>query len=268
MALGCIAEAIGYVGRLMLHENPFDNIGFQIQICTLIIAPSFFSGAIYLTLKHICLALGPHLSLVRPKLYTWLFIGFDLLSLTLQGAGGGIAATAKTKEDQDVGTNIMIAGIIWQVVTLVAFAVLIGHFFWRLLGDGGRRMTIDAQKVWANSRFTLFLISLGVAFFAIFVRCVYRIAEMVGGWRNHIMQDEISFIVLEGVLCLIAAILLTAIHPGTHFPQMRTGYQKRKVRFSMMQPQAHDASYVELHQQPFVEGEGRASYSVTVSGAE
>lgn len=26
-----------------------------------------------------------------------------------------------------------------------------------------------------------------------------RIAEMVGGWRNEIMQDEVSFVVLESL---------------------------------------------------------------------
>ena len=28
---------------------------------------------------------------------------------------------------------------------------------------------------------------------------VDRIAEMAGGWGNHIMQDEPSFVVLEGL---------------------------------------------------------------------
>ncbi|KAK2781510.1 hypothetical protein FQN53_000526 [Emmonsiellopsis sp. PD_33] len=227
MCLGCFAEVIGYVGRILLHNNPFSSIGFQIQICTLIIAPAFFSGAIYLTLKHICIALGPQLSLVRPHLYTWIFIACDLLSLILQGTGGGIAATAGANFPlRDQGTNVMIAGIVWQVITLFVFGGLASHIFWRLMGDGGKRMSSEAQEVWAGGKLKVFILSLAVAFTMIFFRCVYRIAEMAGGWANEIMRDEISFVILEGVVCLVAAILLTIIHPGSHFPQMRTNYTK------------------------------------------
>ncbi|PGH32084.1 hypothetical protein GX50_05153 [[Emmonsia] crescens] len=257
MALGCMSEAIGYGGRLMLNKNPWDSDGFQIQICTLIIAPSFFTAAIYLTLKHLCLALGPHLSIIKPWLYTWIFISFDLLSLSLQGAGGALAATGETESDKNMGAQIMLAGIVWQVVTLLAFGGMAGHFFWRLLGEGGRRMTVESQKVWGNTKFRRFLISLAISFFVIFARCTYRIAEMAGGWANHIMQDEISFVILEGVMCIIAAILLTTFHPGTHFPQMRTDYQKDVDQFSMVPPQQTSASYVEVDRQPLIDGQHR-----------
>lgn len=30
---------LGYVGRILLHANPFDDTGFEMQICCLIIAP-------------------------------------------------------------------------------------------------------------------------------------------------------------------------------------------------------------------------------------
>jgi hypothetical protein len=43
---------------------------------------------------------------------------------------------------------------------------------------------------------------------------------MAGGWGNHIMQDEPSFIVLEGFMVLIPCILLAVFSPGILFPQM------------------------------------------------
>lgn len=46
---------------------------------------------------------------------------------------------------------------------------------------------------------------------------------MAGGWGNHIMQDEPSFLVLDGSLVLITSVLLTVFHPGLLFPQMSTG---------------------------------------------
>jgi hypothetical protein len=43
---------------------------------------------------------------------------------------------------------------------------------------------------------------------------------MAGGWGNHIMQDEPSFLVLDSTLVLVTGFCLTAFHPGIFFPQM------------------------------------------------
>lgn len=47
--------------------------------------------------------------------------------------------------------------------------------------------------------FQRFLIAVAVAFVTIFARCVYRIAEMVGGWANPVMRDEAGFVAMEGL---------------------------------------------------------------------
>lgn len=52
---------------------------------------------------------------------------------------------------------------------------------------------------------------------------------MAGGWGNHIMQDEISFMILDGGLVLICVSLLTIFHPGVFFPAMANA---RKVEVS------------------------------------
>ena len=46
---GCLGEVIGYAGRIILNDNPWDETGFQMQICCLIIAPAFFAAGVYLT---------------------------------------------------------------------------------------------------------------------------------------------------------------------------------------------------------------------------
>lgn len=43
------------------------------------------------------------------------------------------------------------------------------------------------------------------------------------------MQDEPSFLVLDASLVLVATFLLTAFHPGLHFPQMRNGVRKEEM---------------------------------------
>ena len=50
------------------------------------------------------------------------FIGFDVVSLILQSAGGAIASIADDQDGTDLGVNIMIAGLAAQVAATSAFA--------------------------------------------------------------------------------------------------------------------------------------------------
>jgi hypothetical protein len=117
LTLGCLAECGGYVGRVLMHNNPWNDMAFNIQIVLLIFAPSFLAAGIYLTLKHVVLQFGSEWSRLRPAWYTYVFIACDVSSLAMQSAGGAMAAMADPGEKiGDIGTNLMIAGIIWQVV--------------------------------------------------------------------------------------------------------------------------------------------------------
>ena len=223
LGVGCAIEALGYGGRIMLHNNPFSVSGFQMQICCLILGPAFNSAAIYLTLKHIALTFGPEYSLVKPRWYTWIFICGDLLSLVLQAIGGGMAATAGDNEDQqNLGTDIMIAGIAWQVITLLIFGFVATLYVLRRRRglSSGHQFTPIAQATFADIKFKLFAFGIVTAFIAVFLRCVYRIAEMSGGWANPIQRDEASYIAFEGALIAYATMVQTIFHPGYCFPQL------------------------------------------------
>jgi RTA1 like protein len=199
MSFGCLGESLGHVGRTLLNDNPYSMVGFNIQICCLIIAPAFIAAGIYLTLKHIVICFGEEVSYLKPRFYTWLFISCDLLSLILQGAGGGIAATSDNDRSlQRVGNNLMMAGIVFQVVTLLIFAAMAGLYYFRL-SRSTTPLSASAENVKRSPRFKLFLGGFMLAFVTIFIRCVYRIAEMAGGWQNPIMQNELDFIVLDSV---------------------------------------------------------------------
>lgn len=108
---------------------------------------------------------------------------------------GGAGDNVKTRDN---GTNLMIAGIVWQVATLLVFAGLAVDYAISTSRSWGI-VSPDAKTLLGKSSFKGFLVAVAVAFTTIFVRCVYRIAEMVGGWANPIMRDEGEFIALEGL---------------------------------------------------------------------
>jgi hypothetical protein len=233
MGFGCLGETIGYVGRIMLYNNPYDDLGFQIQICCLIIAPAFIAAAVYLNLKHLVIEFGQSWSRLRPNWYTWLFIGGDILSLLLQGAGGGIAATADNGSKMlDVGTDLMIAGVIWQVVCLAFFGYFLCEYAFRTHRHRDQ-LSFDSTSLLRSAKFRCFCFAIFAAYITILARCAYRIPELTGGWGSPLMRNEVEFIVLEGVMIVIAALVLTVFHPGICFPNAlgnTIGKNKRSLK--------------------------------------
>lgn len=91
----------------------------------------------------------------------------------------------------------MLAGIIFQVLTFVFLFVLAAIFAWNVR----RNLSIigpNARYLLYSREFRIFLTGLGIGTMAIFIRCVYRIAELAGGWANSVMRDEVGFIILDG----------------------------------------------------------------------
>ena len=114
----------------------------------------------------------------------------------------------------------MLAGIVTQVATLLIFAGLALDFFLRVYQDRSK-LSPGAIEIMRNPRFKFFVSAITAATVAILIRCVYRIPELSGGWANPIMRNETDFIVLDGVMCTIATLFLTAFHPGYCFKPMQ-----------------------------------------------
>jgi hypothetical protein len=204
----------------MMYNNPFDSDGFQVQIVCLVVAPALICAGIYLTLKHIVINFGTTWSRLPPVWYTRIFITGDIFSLTLQGAGGGLAATADPGSSMlDVGTNLMIAGVVFQVALLIVFGVLLTEYTMRTYKRRDQ-ISAEAMSLFQKKSFRYFIFALIAAFTGIFIRCVYRIPELTGGWRSEIMRNEPEFIALEGVMIVISVLALTVFHPGYCFPAM------------------------------------------------
>lgn len=198
LTIGCISEAIGYVGRIMLWKNAYDGLAFSLQISCLIFAPSFVAAGIYITFKDIVSLFGSATSLLRPMQYAWVFISCDLVCLVLQAVGGGLAGSAGFDQDQrELGTDLMIAGVAIQVATLLVFAALVASYVFKTR-QNWQNVPGSAKVLLQMRLFRCFPVAMATAYVAIFTRCLYRIPELVGGWANPIMRDEISFAVLEG----------------------------------------------------------------------
>ena len=128
---GLALEILGYGGRVWLHNNIFNFNAFLLYLIPLTIGPAFLSGSIYICLGRIVNINGAHLSRFSAKTYAIVFISSDILALVLQAVGGALASEANTPSQTNIGVNVMIAGLAYQVFSLLLFLVLWGDFVLR-----------------------------------------------------------------------------------------------------------------------------------------
>ncbi|KAK5104638.1 phospholipid-translocating ATPase rsb1 [Lithohypha guttulata] len=285
MAFGLIGEIVGYIGRIMLNNNIFSFTAFLTYLVPLTIAPAFITASIYLCLARLIHVLDPKLqySRLKPMTYTWIFVTFDIISLILQGAGGGVAATAEDEAGSDMGVNIMIAGLASQVASIVIFIALCSDFAYRLYRGHGSLSKRDLFRLSATShntqtativptddfrstsystlspnssplptttysytlikhsrKFRAFIAALTFAVLFILIRSAYRLAELQEGFDGKLANEEVTFMILEGPMIILACLLLTLCHPGLVFRGMwsmkefervsaAVGYEERKL---------------------------------------
>lgn len=237
MLAGIALELVGYAGRIMLHDNIFDNNNFIIYLVGLTIGPAFLTAAIYLCLGRIITIYGVSLSILKPKWITVIFVACDLISLVLQAAGGAITATADDADGNQLGINIMIAGLASQVASIALFIIICAHFGWRVFKNPHKLEPMYAE-VRASRRFVGMLfgkfkplparphpsidhrkrltrsLAIGLSIVTIFIRSTFRLIELQEGFDGELANNELDFMILEGPMIFGAVILLTVWHPG------------------------------------------------------
>lgn len=188
-ALGAALEFAGWLARTLAHSQICSKDIYITQTVCLILAPAFYSAALYLLLG-ILAQRAPTVSLLRPRTYLIVFCTADLASLVLQAIGGGMASGANTRSQLDTGTNIVVAGIFVQLAAMTVFAILGLHY----IVAAGKRQIYFHKGV------------LGLAILAtmlIFIRNIFRAIELLGGWNGHLMKTEKYLIALDAAPMLL-----------------------------------------------------------------
>ncbi|RMZ85086.1 hypothetical protein DV738_g102, partial [Chaetothyriales sp. CBS 135597] len=212
MLVGCLSAIVGYIGRLLLNANPFSFEGFMIQIIGVTLAPVYFCAAIYITLAKTIEELAPRLSRIPPRYFYYILIPCDLISLVVQGAGG-VLSTSSSGRSQ-IGVNLALAGLAFQVFTIVVFC---GFF-------------IDFLQI--TPRIKIFFGFLAFSVLLITIRCVFRLAELHQGYSGHLVRDEPLYIAFEGAIHLQEERLSKA-------QQLESSSSRDHVRTHRQHPEAY-----------------------------
>ncbi|KAK7028858.1 envelope glycoprotein [Paramarasmius palmivorus] len=160
----------------------------------------------------------------------WIFLTCDILSLVLQGLGGGIASSANDRAGSLLGSNIMIGGIALQVGMMTTFCILVAEFVYRLVNDKPLRKpttleptlqlstssesTIYDPRALFDKRRKILLSALLFTTLLLFIRAIYRLIELGSGWDSDVMTTEWLFNVFDAALVTVAFYVWNVAHPG------------------------------------------------------
>ncbi|KAF8177351.1 RTA1-like protein [Mycena galopus ATCC 62051] len=235
MPTACICgfgELVGWSGRLWSSVSPILYDPFMMQIVSTIIAPTPLIAVNFILLSWIITRLGPRYARLTPIRYAILFITCDILALVIQAAGGGIASTASEPSGTKLGSNIMLGGIVFQFASIVTYCGLGSDFLFHYHTDRPVRFDSSGRGI-LDGKVYIMICALAFSTLMLFIRSVYRIVELAGGWNGRVIHTEVYFNVLDGGMVVLAIYSLNFAHPGrllgTRKPGRPVGYPAAKL---------------------------------------
>ncbi|KAI0724600.1 RTA1-domain-containing protein [Cerioporus squamosus] len=217
-----IMEVLGWSARLWSSISPLNRDPYIMQLAVTIIAPSPLVGALFLLFERISERLGAQYGRLSPKWYARIFLTCDIISLIVQGVGGGLAGSADDDRDQlDLGGDIMLGGIIFQLTSITVFVILMAEYFLRYSSDRptgkGKKpqgSELAKQRPPLDTRMQLMIFSLVLMTIFLILRSIYRTVELIDGFDGPIIQTQVYFNVFDGGMIVLAMSTLNLLHPG------------------------------------------------------
>ncbi|KAJ4027495.1 hypothetical protein NW761_012577 [Fusarium oxysporum] len=208
--IGSLFETTGFIGRAIgADQAPNYTFGpYVMQTLLLLLGPTCYAASIYIILgRLIQLLKAEKYSLIRPNWLTKIFLLGDIISIALQGIGGGKLVNADTPDDRTTGENIIIAGLTVQILFFGLFITVTGLFHFRFLNSKARTSSLET-----NGQRSLAVIY--AASVLILIRSLFRMIEYIEGHDGELQSKEVYVLVLDGIPMVIASIMFNVLHPS------------------------------------------------------
>lgn len=172
---------------------------YAAQSVLILLAPILFAASVYMYLGRIIQAVegGESQSLIPTKYLTKIFVCGDILSFFVQGGGGGILTKATKQSTVNLGTDVILAGLVLQIVIFIFFVVVAA--MWHVRMNRYTRATGSVSLVpWQRLVRSLYLAS-GL----ILVRNIVRCVEYGSGSKGYLLNHEWTTYAFDGLLMAI-----------------------------------------------------------------
>ncbi|KAF8496771.1 RTA1-domain-containing protein [Russula emetica] len=218
-----LLELGGWGARLWSSYNPFAEAPFIIQAVNLVTAPTPLVAANFILLGRLIQRLGPQYSRLTPRRYTIIFVSCDMISLNVQGVGGGIASGSEksgTDKQANLGAHISLGGTIFQLVSIIAYCALAAEFLYRYKYDRPVRQSAPMPGEFfrgtMDKRLHRMLQAMITMTIFIVIRTIYRVVEFVNGWDGRVISTQWVFNVFDGTMIVLAMYTLNIFHPSIY----------------------------------------------------
>ncbi|KAH6980215.1 RTA1 like protein-domain-containing protein [Fusarium venenatum] len=207
--VGSVFEAVGFIGRAIgAGEAPDYTFGpYVLQNLLLLLGPTCYAASIYMILgRYIRQLGGQQFSPIRPGWLTKIFLLGDVLSILLQGIGGGKLVNADTQDDRTTGENIIIAGLTVQILFFGLFISVTGLFHFQFVRHSKAR-----PIRWQRLLVVIYVVSV-----LILIRSLFRMVEYIEGHDGELQSKEVYILILDAVPMAIVSVGLNIFHPSEY----------------------------------------------------
>jgi hypothetical protein len=227
--IGGFLEAVGYAARAVnAHQAPnYTTIPYALQSLFILLAPSLFAASVYMILGRIIRCTdGDSRSLIRATRLTKIFVLGDVLSFFIQSAGtkifplhydffstnfftgGGLMSGAKSESNLKLGENVIIVGLIVQIL-FFGFFIVISFVFHKRMANNPTTTALGTSIDWQRYLAVLYLASALIMF-----RCIYRVVEYIQGQTGFLQSHEYFAYICDAVLMILVMIIFLIYHPS------------------------------------------------------
>ncbi|THY74109.1 RTA1-domain-containing protein [Aureobasidium pullulans] len=198
-------EVIGYGARAYARSHTTDTLPYAIQSLLILLAPILFAASVYMYLGRVIHSVdGQRHCLIPLKFLTKVFVAGDVACFLAQGAGGGLLSSAKKASKINLGQNIILAGLILQIVIFFGFLVVAINFHIRMRGR-----STASPRGWQRKLLGLYVVSVLIA-----VRNIFRAIEYGMGSPNYLLSHEWCTFVFDAALMIFVMIISLSWYPG------------------------------------------------------
>ncbi|KAJ5096869.1 Protein RTM1 [Penicillium angulare] len=219
--VGLLFECAGYIARIFSHFNTNALGPYIVQTMLILVAPPLFAASIYMTLGRVVVKLGAEdKSIIPVRFLTKIFVIGDVISFLLQCGGGGYMAGG-TLSAMNTGANIVVGGLVVQLLFFGFFVIVSAVFHWRARNQqldfpdsyGVQQRGFMTRMTWVSVMYALY-----AACLLILVRSVFRVVEFVEGNSGFIMRREYLLYIFDACLMSLTGIVLIIVYPGQLLP--------------------------------------------------
>ena len=132
-----------------------------------------------------------------------------------------MASSESDGGDTAPGTHVMVAGIVFQLVSITIFVLCAADFIRRTM----RRRLLQSLM----GSVVPLLGAMVLSVLCIYIRSIYRTIELSQGWSGFLITHERYFVALDGAMMVVAVAIFNIVHPGWLLPGAQVAGGKGEI---------------------------------------